>query len=267
MGSKWRTRKDGFEPSRRCQQQVIGGACRSFGFVVGERHPVERHNFKCLSIKLQVQIAIGRGVHDTPELPLFGRDLDSRTKGPIDGKDFLDCLRFSPTSLRWDFYLMLEFSCPRIMVNRAAAHNEHTLTKPSYLRSITFYSLDDYGSRHSVQHLPVTFAMRMSVVPEQARGMIARNLNRVVQNLARHGQHSEHVILRGVRRDSEPMKMQVSHVHAGIHRTSFRGLGRKIVDVVDSENVPWGSTDHRGHSRTIESEGISPILIHRVQRK
>jgi len=109
--------------------------------------------------------------------------------------------------------------------------------------------------------------MGMSVVPEQAGWMIARNLNRVVQNLARHGQHSEHVILRGVWRDSEPMKMQVRHIHAGIHRTRLRGLGRKIVDVRDSENVAWGSTDHWSHGRTIESEGISPILIHRVQRK
>jgi hypothetical protein len=33
--------------------------------------------------------------------------------------------------------------------------------------------------------------------------MIARNLNRVVQNLARHGQPCENVILRGIRRDSE----------------------------------------------------------------
>src|SRR5258708_23671187 len=261
MGAEWGRRKGGLEACRRGQQQVIGGACRSFGFVVGERHPVERHNFKCLSIKLQVQIAIGRGVHDTPELPLFGRDLDSRTKGPIDGKDFLDCLRFSPTSLRWDFYLMLEFSCPRIMVNRAAAHNEYTLTKPSYLRSITFYSLDDYGSRHSVQHLPVTFAMRMNVVPEQARGKIARNLNRVVQNLASHGQHAEHVILRSVRRDSEPIKMQDSHDQPGVLRTSFRGLGRKIVDVVDSENVPWGSTDHRAHTPTIETKRLPPTPI------
>src|SRR5216683_5259673 len=146
MGSKWWTRNDSFEPSRRCQQQVIGGACRTFGFVVGERHPVERHDFKCLSIKLQVQIAIRRRVHDTPELPLFGRDLDSRTKGAIHGKDFLDCLRFSPTSLRWDFYLMLEFGRPRIMPNRAATHYEHTLTKSSYLGGITFHSLNDDGT-------------------------------------------------------------------------------------------------------------------------
>jgi hypothetical protein len=95
--------------------------------------------------------------------------------------------------------------------------------------------------------------------------MIARNLNRVVQDLARHGQHSEHVILQGVRRDGEPMKMQVRHVHARTHRTSLPGLRRKIVDVRDFENVTRGNTDHRSHAFTIESEGIPVIFVHRMQ--
>src|ERR1700732_4394248 len=105
------------------------------------------------------------------------------------------------------------------MLKGAATHNDYTLAKPSYSRNITFHSLDYDGSRHSVQGLPVTLAMGMSVIPEQARRMIARNLNRVVQNLSGHGQHSEHVVLRGIGRDGEPMKMQIRHIHAGIHRT------------------------------------------------
>src|SRR6266478_8492447 len=85
--------------------------------------------------------------------------------------------------------------------------------------------------------------------------------------LARLGQHCEHVILRGVRRDGEPVKMQVRHIHAGIHRTSLPGLGRKIVDVGNSENVTRGSTNDGSHRPTVECEGIPAIFIHCVKRK
>ena len=97
--------------------------------------------------------------------------------------------------------------------------------------------------------------------------MIARNLNRVVQNVARRGQHTKDVVLRRVRRDGEPVKMQVRHVHAGIHRASLRRLGRKVVDVGDFENVARRSTDHRSHTRAVEGEGIAAILVHCMQRK
>src|ERR1700720_2070657 len=111
----------------------------------------------------------------------------------------------------------------------------------------------------------MTLPMRMSVVPEQARGMSAWNLHPVVQDLARLGQHPDHIILRSIRRDGESMKMQVRHVHARIHRTSFAGLGREIVDVGGSKNVAGGSPDHRGDVRTFEGEGIPAIFIHCMQ--
>src|SRR5207245_1365605 len=166
-----------------------------------------------------------------------------------------------------DFDMTSEFSRVRIVLNRAAAHNEHTLTESPYFGDVTFHSFDDDGSGHSVQYLPVTLAMGMRVVPEETRRMIARNLNRVVQKLARRGQHTKDVVLRRVRRDGEPVKMQVRHVHAWIHRTSLRRLDRKIVDVGDFENVTRGSTDHRGHICTVKSEGIPAILVHSMKRK
>src|SRR5207245_10786060 len=61
-------------------------------------------------------------------------------------KDFLDCLRFSPTSLRWDFHLAPEFGRFRIMLNGAAAHNDHALTESCHLRGITLHSFDDNGT-------------------------------------------------------------------------------------------------------------------------
>ena len=175
--------------------------------MIRKRHPVKRHHFKFLSINLQVQIAIRGGIHDAPKLPLVRSNLDAWAKCAIHGEDFVDLLRCRPTSLRWNGHQSPEFHCVRIVLNGTAAHNQHALTKPRYFGNITFCSLDDNRSRHSVQHLPVTLAVGMSVIPEQARRMIARNLNRVVQDLPRHRQHSEHVILRGVRRNCESVKM------------------------------------------------------------
>src|SRR4029077_11925347 len=109
--------------------------------------------------------------------------------------------------------------------------------------------------------------MRMSVVPKQTGRLIAWNLNRIVQDLAWHRQHSDDVILRGVRRNGEPMKMQVRHVHAGIHRTGLRGLGRKVIDVGDPENVARGSTNHGSHLPAVEGEGIPAIFIYCMQRE
>src|SRR5580700_634031 len=57
------------------------------------------------------------------------------------------------------------------------------------------------------------------------------------------------------------MKMQVRHVHAGIHRTGLRGLRRQAVKVGDSESVTRGSADDRGHRVSLVSEGIPAVFI------
>src|SRR6266481_6912554 len=79
--------------------------------------------------------------------------------------------------------------------------------------------------------------MRMSVIPEQARGMIARNLDRVAQNLARHGHHIQDVVLGSMRRNSQAVKVQIRHVHTRSNRATFRWLSRKIVDVGDLQLI------------------------------
>src|SRR5207245_11437581 len=126
----------------------------------------------------------------------------------------------------------------QIMLNVPPAHNDHALTESPHFGRITLHSLDDDRSRHSVQYLAVTLTVWMSVIPEETWRMIARNLNRVVQNVARRGQHTKDVVLRRVRRDGEPVKIQVRHVHARIHRASFRTLGINVVDASDFDNVP-----------------------------
>jgi hypothetical protein len=63
------------------------------------------------------------------------------------------------------------------------------------------------------------------------------------------------------------MKMQVRHVHAGIHRASLRGLGRKIIAVRDFEDVTRGSADQGSYLPAVESERIPAIFIDCMQRK
>src|SRR5882672_301195 len=119
---------------------------RMFGIVVRERHAVKRHDFKSLPTHLEVQIAVGRGVHDTPELPFSRCDLDPRSNCPVHGKDFFNLLRFSSAPLRWDLDSTPECAGIRIMLDREAAHNHHTLTEPRYFGNVTFHALNDDGS-------------------------------------------------------------------------------------------------------------------------
>src|SRR5580692_4410727 len=108
----------------------------------------------------------------------------------------------------------------------------------------------------------MALTMGVRVVPEQPRRVIARNLHRVVQTLARHRNHSEHIILRSVRRYAKPMKMQIRHVHAGIYRTGFRRRRGQLVNISDSESVTRKSTDDRSYSFSLVSEGVPAIFIH-----
>src|SRR6267378_6188878 len=109
--------------------------------------------------------------------------------------------------------------------------------------------------------------MGMSVVPEESRRVIARNLDRIMQNLARHGHHSEHIILGRIGRNGQPVEMQVRHIHARVHCAVLWRSPRKIVDIGDPENVTWGSADYGSHLLILESEGIPAIFIHCMQRK
>jgi hypothetical protein len=91
--------------------------------------------------------------------------------------------------------------------------------------------------------------------------MIARNLYQVVQCLARHRKHSEHVVLWRIRRNGEPMKMQICYVNTGIHRAYLVGLRRKMIDIGNFENVTGRNADNR-HCDTVESEGIPAVFVY-----
>ena len=60
----------------------------------------------------------------------------------------------------------------------------------------------------------MTLTVRMWVVPIQAGRLLQPDSDGVVQRLAGHGDHVEHVVLRSLRRDIQPVKMHIRHVHS-----------------------------------------------------
>ena len=63
------------------------------------------------------------------------------------------------------------------------------------------------------------------------------------------------------------MKVQVRHVHAGIHRTGLAGFGGKVVGVSDFESVPRTGSDYRSIRPAVESENVPAIFIHGTKRQ
>ena len=63
---------------------------------------------------------------------------------------------------------------------------------------VTLDPLDDDNSRHSVEVLDITLAVRMRVIPIQTRRLLWRHLHGVTQRLAGRRHHVERVILRRV---------------------------------------------------------------------
>jgi hypothetical protein len=63
---------------------MISHAHWMFRIVISERHAIERNDLPRLSIQLQVGIAVRGRIHNTPELPLAGRDIDRWAKVAID---------------------------------------------------------------------------------------------------------------------------------------------------------------------------------------
>src|SRR5450432_2277607 len=55
-----------------------------FGIVISERHAIQRNDLPRFSIQMHVGIAVCGCIHNTPELPLAGCDIDLGAKAAID---------------------------------------------------------------------------------------------------------------------------------------------------------------------------------------
>src|SRR5260370_30921816 len=90
--------KKGLKLTRRWQQDMFGATGSMFRVVQGDGHSVHGNDFKCLLLKLQVYVAIGRSVHDAPKLAFTRSDFNLRPHGSVYREDFFRRLRFRTTT-------------------------------------------------------------------------------------------------------------------------------------------------------------------------
>src|SRR4029077_20467085 len=123
---RW-TSNNSFKPARRWQQDVIGHARPVIRVVQGHGHPVHRNDLECLPFEVQVDVAISRSVHKTPELALARSNLYSRPHGPVYRHDLLWRFWLRTTGIRTEFNPMLQIGRLRIVHNGTATHNQDAL--------------------------------------------------------------------------------------------------------------------------------------------
>ena len=104
------------------------------------------------------------------------------------------------------------------MLNVVSTGDQNPLAHALDGRCVALDAFDDQRARHAIEHLLMTLAVRVRVIPEQAGEMIGRDRQRVVERLPGHRHHVEHVVLRTVGRDRQPVKVQVRHVHLAVGR-------------------------------------------------
>src|ERR1044071_7733757 len=121
---------------------MIGHSHRLFWIVESQRHAIQRNNLPRCAIKLHVGIAVRGRVHNTPELPLAGRDTDRWTKAAIDREHPFRCLRISAAvDCPLDFF---ERCLPAgILPDRWSAEDEYPFRQAADRGDITFNSFDD----------------------------------------------------------------------------------------------------------------------------
>ena len=115
------------------------------------------------------------------------------------------------------------------MLDVTTAEHQHALAQADDLGHVPLDAVDHDGARHAVERLPVALAVRMRVIPVEARRMIARDAHRILQRLPGHGHHVEHIVLGRHRRHVEPVEVQVRHVVARPLRAALAGDRRQMI--------------------------------------
>src|SRR6267154_24800 len=100
------------------------GAPRSMSRVVqSDGHPVHGNDFKRLTLKLKVEIAIRGSIHQTPKLALTRGDFYLRPHRSVQCEDLFWRLSLRTTNIRTEFNAMLQIGRLRIVHNGTATHN------------------------------------------------------------------------------------------------------------------------------------------------
>lgn len=105
-------------------------------------------------------------------------------------------------------------------------------------------SLDNDRSGHSAgADLKARLAVDVWMIPIESRLLVLRNVHDVTSPLTGSQEHGQHVVSRPLRRDAQPVEMQV-HVLGVAVRVGRRNL-REIVLEVDDERLAGLDVDRR----------------------
>src|ERR1700737_2243332 len=201
--------------------------------MVDQRHAVQRNNFEFSTIELEIDIAVSGGIDDAPELPLAWVNADRRTNLTVHSENSPYFIRLASARRSLRLHATQESGGIRGIFDGLATYDKHLLAQVTNFRGIAVHSFNHNRPGHAVERLSVTLTMRMRVIPEESRRVICGNFHHIVERFARHGHHVDHIVLRGLWRNLQAVKMQICHIGARGDGTTFLGVNRQVIYIVD----------------------------------
>lgn len=254
---------DGFEAPRRGDQGVLDDLFGILRIVVGKGHAVHGDDFEFLRVELKIDVLVGGGVDDAPELTLSGIDADGRTKLAVHGEDACCGAGLVAARGRLGVHFLEKGGGVGIVLGGYATDDQYLFAQIAYFGVIALHTFDDDCAGHAVERLAMAFTVGMGMIPEKAGRVIARDFDDVVKSLAGHGHHVDDVVLRGLRRNFEAVEMEIRHVFAGIDGAGFRGVVGEMVDIGDFQGVAGVNANGRSDGMAFVGEGIFALCVQR----
>src|SRR5437588_547712 len=140
--------------------------------VIGKRHSIQCHDFHSLAAQLKVGVAIGRGIHDAPELTLTWIDGEPGPDMTVRCENSPGTLIWrSSTSSRRDFDLAKDalFALGVAVLDVLIPKDDYTLAHMAQFRIISVDPFNDDGAGHAIEILPSALSVRVCVIPVQPR--------------------------------------------------------------------------------------------------
>src|SRR5260370_37356455 len=123
----WWPGNNSFQPAGRRTRNVICGTRSMVRVVPRDGHSIHRDDFKRLPLKLQVHVAIGRSIYDTPELAFARCDFNLRPYRAVHRHDLFWRLWLATTSIRTEVHALFQFGGLCILPDGTPANHQHTL--------------------------------------------------------------------------------------------------------------------------------------------
>src|SRR5258708_10273469 len=121
--------------------------------MISERHAVQRHDFEFLAIKLKINVAVGGGVDNTPELALARVNADGRTNLSVHRENSIYFIRLASTRRGLRFNATQESGGIRSVFDGLATYDQHLLAQVAQFVAIAVHPFPNTTSRHAVDCL------------------------------------------------------------------------------------------------------------------